>query len=324
MHFPPLPSALLLALAIHSGVSAAADEKVVEPCTVASSAGSFYDLRKLSILPPKDGKKPGKNEKVDDWHARGYDYPSNFTLNICEPVVGGLEHRPVGIDKDLAQNVSAYYETGGKIYSIGQQNSNLTLRGRRLVLQYTDGSPCGGENKKRDNGDDEDKKSAKDSRRKSTLISFHCDKDPLATAPSLTFVGASPDECSYHFEVLSKDACIGSEPAKQGVGPGAVFAIIGVIAILVYFLGGVFYQRNVAHARGWRQLPNYSMWAGIGSFVKDIFIIGTSSCARFLPSRRGYSALSVSANGNGASRGRGRGPEDENRLIDQLDEEWDD
>jgi cation-dependent mannose-6-phosphate receptor len=38
----------------------------------------------------------------------------------------------------------------------------------------------------------------------------------------------------------------------------------------VYFLGGVFYQRNVAHARGWRQLPNYSFWAGIGSFVKVI------------------------------------------------------
>jgi cation-dependent mannose-6-phosphate receptor len=52
------------------------------------------------------------------------------------------------------------------------------------------------------------------------------------------------------------------------VGPGAVFAIIGVIAILVYFLGGVFYQRNVAHARGWRQLPNYSFWSGIGNFIK--------------------------------------------------------
>lgn len=63
-------------------------------------------------------------------------------------------------------------------------------------------------------------------------------------------------------------ACISTESTKQGVGPAAVFAIIGVIAILVYFLGGVFYQRNVAHARGWRQLPNYSMWAGIGSFIK--------------------------------------------------------
>ena len=58
--------------------------------------------------------------------------------------------------------------------------------------------------------------------------------------------------------------------------------------------------------------------------LQDIFIIATSSCARFMPSRRGYSALSVSANGSSNSRGRNNRAEDENRLIDQLDEEWDD
>ena len=52
-----------------------------------------------------------------------------------------------------------------------------------------------------------------------------------------------------------------------------------------------------------------------------MFVILTSSCASIIPRRQGYSALSVSANGNG--RGR-HGNEDENRLIDQLDEEWDD
>ncbi len=142
----------------------------------------------------------------------------------------------------------------------------MTVRGRRLVLQYTNGSPCGSSSKRSTWDDDEDDK--KSARRKSSIISFHCDKDPLATQATASFVGVDPDECSYHFEVLSKAACVTAEPAKQSVGPGAVFAIIGVIAILVYFLGGVFYQRNVAHARGWRQLPNYSMWAGIGSFIK--------------------------------------------------------
>lgn len=119
------------------------------------------------------------------------------------------------------------------------------------MLQYTNGSPCG-----------------KDDRRKSTIISFHCDKDPLATQALATFVGTDPDECSYSFEVLSKTACITAEPAKQSVGPATVFAIIGVIAFLVYLLGGIFYQRTVAHARGWRQLPNYSIWSGIGNFIK--------------------------------------------------------
>lgn len=63
-------------------------------------------------------------------------------------------------------------------------------------------------------------------------------------------------------------ACSIAEPHKPGsVGPGSVFAIIFFIAVLVYVVGGVFYQRTVAHARGWRQLPNYSLWAGIWSFI---------------------------------------------------------
>jgi cation-dependent mannose-6-phosphate receptor len=139
-----------------------------------------------------------------------------------------------------------------------------------LVLQYTNGSPCGKDKNGRavKDAEGEDEKDKNGVRRKSALISFHCDKDPLATGATPSFVGTDPDECSYHFEVLSTAACVTAEPAKQSVGPGAVFAIIGAIAIIVYFLGGVFYQRNVAHARGWRQLPNYSMWAGIGSFIK--------------------------------------------------------
>ena len=56
--------------------------------------------------------------------------------------------------------------------------------------------------------------------------------------------------------------------------------------------------------------------------LQDIFFIATSSCARCLPGRRGY--MSVSAGGGNGSRGRNGQPEDENRLIDQLDEEWDD
>lgn len=155
------------------------------------------------------------------------------------------------------------------------------------MLQYINGSPCGeGKGKARlkrgaeaswddyDEGSDNDKGEyhtqavLTGARRKSATISFHCDKDPLATTATATFASVDPDECAYFFEILSPAACGGSVPTQKGVGPAAVFAIIGLIAILVYFLGGVVYQRNVAHARGWRQLPNYSMWAGIGSFIK--------------------------------------------------------
>lgn len=157
----------------------------------------------------------------------------------------------------------------------------MTFRGRKLVLQYTNGSPCGSSTAVKSlsplqegsfvHGSKEILQSEKDSsppRRKSTTISFHCDKDAQATAPVISFVGTDPDECAYFFEIRSLAACGGAEPVQQGVGPGGVFGIIVFITVAVYFIGGVMYQRSVAHARGWRQLPNYSMWAGIGSFFK--------------------------------------------------------
>ena len=122
MRFSSLPPTLLFALALQIGANAApSDEKkpkIVEPCTVASSSGSFYDLSPLTAAAPPAGKKPGKNDRIGDWRARGYDYKSNFTLNICAPVVKVLDHA-TGIDKKHLQNISAYYEVGSKIYSIG-------------------------------------------------------------------------------------------------------------------------------------------------------------------------------------------------------------
>ena len=51
------------------------------------------------------------------------------------------------------------------------------------------------------------------------------------------------------------------------MGPGSVFLIILAIAVLVYLLGGIFYNRTVSNARGWKQLPNYTLWAGLWSFI---------------------------------------------------------
>ena len=47
-------------------------------------------------------------------------------------------------------------------------------------------------------------------------------------------------------------------------------------------------------------------------------VILCSSCLRCLPGRRGYSHLNTNANSRNANS------DAENRLIDQLDEEWDD
>ncbi|KAK0630875.1 mannose-6-phosphate receptor binding domain-containing protein [Bombardia bombarda] len=374
MH-PQTPRGLLVAALIAMASVVYADDKeptkstqtttaVITSCVATSTSGAFYDLRPDMAVAVVEGAKPLKGAPTADYLARGYDYGSNFTLNICGSVVKTVED-VVGLDKAAWKNVSAYYESKGKVYSLGQESGTLTPRGRKLVLRYAGGSPCGTSDSKnadkragssvhegatyrdydeddeydrqhntkfKDDDKEKDKEKGKDSdkdknkgkdkdsaaRRKSTVISFLCDRD-ADTPTTASFVGTDPDECAYFFEVRSQHACAGAEPHTPGsVGPGSVFAIIFFIAVLVYIFGGIFYQRTVMHARGWRQLPNYSMWAGMWSFIKDFFIILTSSCARFLPSRRGYRSLSISPNG------RSRNREDENRLIDQLDEEWDD
>jgi cation-dependent mannose-6-phosphate receptor len=121
MYIPSITSALLLTLALQNGVSAAAADdksKSSKPCTIASSTGSFYDLNGISVQPPVEGKKPLKTDKIDSWHARGYDYNHNFTLNVCAPVVEDIED-VIGINKPHWGNVSAFYKAGSKTYSLG-------------------------------------------------------------------------------------------------------------------------------------------------------------------------------------------------------------
>ncbi|KOS18997.1 putative mannose 6-phosphate receptor-like protein [Escovopsis weberi] len=291
-----LPTPWLLAAALAAGAGAGAAETAsstsqAPACTATASTGTgaFFDLRPDTASLQESGKTP-KSAVTKDYHARGWDYGKNFTLNICGPVVEPVED-VVGLKKGLWADVGAYYTSHDDVYSLGFASMDLRSRGRKLVLQYTGGSPCGeskssnrrsdqaqarqdaADHAKRAPSPREDKKAAAAStadaakaRRKSATISFLCDRDP-GSSTAISFVGTDPDECAYFFEARSAHACGHAEPHKPGsVGPGSVFGLILAIAVLVYVLGGVFYNRTVAHARGWRQLPNYSLWAGIWSF----------------------------------------------------------
>lgn len=112
---------MLSALAMQSGLSNAASGDKTPPvaCTIHSpSSGSFYDLRSIWLLSPDSDKKSSRTSRTESWKAKGYDYLSNFTLNVCGSVIEPLE-KAVGMEKSHLQNVSAYYEKGGKVYSIG-------------------------------------------------------------------------------------------------------------------------------------------------------------------------------------------------------------
>ncbi|KAL9611196.1 MAG: hypothetical protein Q9167_004144 [Letrouitia subvulpina] len=341
MRIPTLLSILsaLIPLAL------AKQQKAPEPCTIFHpTTNAYYDLNAITAQPLKDHKKAHKDDRTENWHAWGYDYGTNFSLNFCAPVIKPPESA-VGIEKDLLKNISAFYEYKGETYSIGQVSTEPVFRGRKLSLNYTSGSPCDepltrerrklkdddDDDDKDDDDDDDDRKSHKGKdkdknrhkhdnvRRKSTLISFSCDQNLGTGKAHLSFVGASPDECAYFFEAKSVAACGGVVEAPSGLGAGGVFSVIFIIFLIVYILGGVAYQRTVMHQRGWRQLPNYNVWASIANLLKDLIVILTSSCARVLPRRQGYNHLPPLGRG-----GRGSRADDENRLIDQLDEEWDD
>ena len=299
-------------------------------------------------------------------------------------------------------SVAAYYTMNGETYSIGRNNSAPIFRGRKLILNYTDGSPCEMDHpkslamrsesfqpelhspheilprkiiddddddddkddsdkddedpdkdpkshKKPDHDDDSDPSSSRPShkpssspsstRLKSTIIEITCDTQPVTTPKTHISFLAAPDNCYYFFEAKSSQACAStpSSSTGQSVGPGSVFGLIVLIAIGAYLLGGIAYQRNVMHQRGWRQLPNYALWAGMVGFVGDVVVILFGTCARLVPGmgggrgRKGYSHLPTSGNGfgnggvgGGGGGGRGARDEQENRLIDQLDEEWED
>lgn len=106
----------LTSVAAFASPSSDSDAPLILPCT--AKGNGFYDLRPLSVaLPNPDAKKTGK-EKTDSWQAKGHDYPGNFSINICAPVVEEIED-VVGIDRDLWRNVSAFYQVDGKTFSIG-------------------------------------------------------------------------------------------------------------------------------------------------------------------------------------------------------------
>ncbi|KAB8078563.1 mannose-6-phosphate receptor binding domain-containing protein [Aspergillus leporis] len=315
---------LVLLSSPQSSVHAASDSSgsnILRPCVARSpTTGLYYDLNPISLSPPstKEEKLRG-NVRDESWHAKGHDYNANFTINVCAPVVEDIKD-VVGVVSTKWKNVSAYYEKEGKIYSIGQQASEPFFRGRKLVLNYTDGSPCAGE--RIGNG----------SRTKSTIMSFLCDRDAPTHQATASFVGTM-DQCTYFFEVRSSAACGGIAPADgQGLGPAGIFGVIASIAVVAYLVGGCAYQRTVMHQRGWRQCPNYSLWAGMFDFVKDLFTIIGSSLGRVcrfkrspgIGHSRGDSQRGGFIGGISGRRDYGRDVDAENRLIDQLDEEWED
>jgi cation-dependent mannose-6-phosphate receptor len=125
-------------------------------------------------------------------------------------------------------------------------NSEPVFRGRKLILNYTDGSPCGGPPPKKFNprrwdddelgkSDEEKPKDPPPERKKSTIISLLCETDPLAAKAAVSFVAASEDECTYFFEARTYAACGTVEKEAQTLSPSGVFGVMYVATLAPMF-----------------------------------------------------------------------------------------
>jgi cation-dependent mannose-6-phosphate receptor len=93
---------------------------IATPCVATSASGAFYDLRDDIASAVKDGEKEKahKGPTEDYLYSKPHDWPYNFTMNVCAPVVKEVKD-VVGVDKAMWKNISAYYEAEGKVYSLG-------------------------------------------------------------------------------------------------------------------------------------------------------------------------------------------------------------
>lgn len=198
-----------------------------EICTaIHPSTKGFYDLRDLRST----------EEVSHSWIAKGYDSGHNFTLGICSSPVRKKNHNDEFIDAVDFDLVGGFYTEKGQKYSIGQLSQSPRFRGRKLVLEYHNGSIC---------------KAPENSPpiRKSTLISFTCDREILAPA-QVSFVGALND-CDYFFEVRTIHACA-TAAKSENLAAVWIFLLILFSALGVYCSGGFIYKRILSPRRGWR------------------------------------------------------------------------
>ena len=130
--------ALVALLQSHAAFGASSNDKSkpIKPCTIRSpSTDRFFDLNPIHISLSESGKKTHKDDKTDSWHAKGYDYGANFTINFCGPVVEELND-VVDLEKSLWKNVSAFYEMDGKQYSIGYVIAIAVVSARAFLKPF--------------------------------------------------------------------------------------------------------------------------------------------------------------------------------------------
>lgn len=124
---------------------------------------------------------------------------------------------------------------------------------------------------------------------RTSVVSFTCDKTAV-TKPILTFGVELPPK-TYNFVVKTCHACLETVPGCIKTGSslttGGVLCIIFTVLVVVYFVGGILFQKFGRGATGIELIPNYGFWSDFPILVKDGFLFMISPCTK----DEGYSSI---------------------------------
>lgn len=196
--------------------------------TISPTTGNFFDLSRLSQTQEPAGSGSESRAGYNDFYVNGLDFGHNFTINICSPVSSELDDSG-DIEKSHHEIGAFYTQEDGSLFSIGKVSTQPYFRGRHLLLEYSDGSPCKGPG----SGSEESEFLA------SSLFSFKCDREVKnPKGATISYIGSS-NSCSFFFDVRTIHACPKLNK-QQSVSPVTIFLMITVVAFLALYARNLF------------------------------------------------------------------------------------
>ncbi|XP_064642011.1 cation-dependent mannose-6-phosphate receptor-like [Lineus longissimus] len=176
----------------------------------------------------------------------------SYKIGICVPALPALPGMPKA---GVIQTKLASPDTDKKVVGL-ISNAKVMAGTNWILLEY-----MGGE-KYKDHCNQEP-------RRASIMITC----DPKQTSVDARVVEENTnkkDECYYLFEIDHPAICQNqSFVLPGGLSIGSIVVIIFIVVLGLYFLVGFLYQRFVAGAKGWEQMPHLRFWQDFGNLQAD-------------------------------------------------------
>eukprot|EP00727_Mastigamoeba_balamuthi_P007628 m51a1_g3486 hypothetical protein (333) ;mRNA; f:785338-788313 len=197
----------------------------------------------------------------DDVQYTGYIGGKNvfFYVNFCGPTTTSATSYCNSMAV-CSKGSSFRYYGGGLVTSQQILKTNLSgvSSGDGVMVTYANGEAC----------------ETNPQILRSTIIYVNCDKK--ATAPGEFYEASeSSNQCAYTLKMKSPVAGCG-KPApcdgcgSSGMGAGGIILIILAVLVVVYLVGGCFYNYRFREIRTFpHMIPNLEFWVMIPGLVKD-------------------------------------------------------